>query len=138
MNGKINFFVVEDHTLTNRGIRELLLEQDIFLCKGYAHSKDETLQKINTLSESQNLPDILILDLFLGSESGIDVLREIKRLYPSVKVVVYSMYTKPGIVSLAMENGANGFVVKSAPASKSPFCFNILKHSCQTGMTSCI
>lgn len=118
MQHEITFFVVEDHTLTNRGIRQLLLERTGFTCIGYAHSKDETFKKFSELFESGTLPDILTLDLVLGDESGIDVLREVKLNYPSVKVVAYSMYSKPGIVSLAIENGADGFVLKSAPESE--------------------
>ncbi|MCR4939085.1 MAG: response regulator transcription factor [Treponemataceae bacterium] len=115
MHHEITFFVVEDHTLTNRGIRQLLLEREGMSCIGYAHTKEETLKKFSELFESGTLPDILTLDLVLGDESGIDVLREIKLKYPSVKVVVYSMYSKPGVVSLSIENGADGFVLKSAP-----------------------
>jgi len=112
---KTRFFVVEDHTLTNRGIRELLLGRDLYDCVGYAFTKSESLEILCKLSETKALPDILILDLFLGNESGLEVLREIKKKYPQIKIVVYSMYTKPGIVSLALEGGAEGFVSKSAP-----------------------
>ena len=115
---KIKFFVVEDHTLTNRGIRELISERNRFKCVGYAFTKSESLEKLNELSKESNLPDILFLDLFLGEESGLDILREVKQKLPSIKVIVYSMYAKPGIVSLALEGGAEGFVLKSAPEAE--------------------
>ena len=103
MEGERTFFVVEDHTLTNRGIRELIQEQGGYSCIGYAFSKSESLEKLTELSKEGKLPDILILDLFLGDESGLDILREVKANLPSVKVIVYSMFAKPGIVSLALE-----------------------------------
>ena len=109
------FFVVEDHTLTNLGIRELLESKDGFFCSGFAFGKTETIEKLSELSDSGSLPDILILDLFLGKESGLELLREIRAKFPSVKILVYSMYAKPGILSLALEAGAHGFVEKSAP-----------------------
>lgn len=112
------FFVVEDHTLTNLGIRRLLSERKDFSVLEFASSKSEALQSLSALFDSGSLPDILILDLFLGEESGIDVIREVKRTFPSVKIVIYSMYAKPGIMSLALENGADGFVSKSAPESE--------------------
>ncbi len=111
------FFVVEDHTLTNLGIRELLESKEDFACSGFAFGTEETSQKLSSLSESGNLPNILILDLFLGEESGLDILRKIRTDFPTVKVLVYSMYAKPGILSLALEAGAQGFVEKSAPES---------------------
>lgn len=118
MASEKTFFVVEDHTLTNRGIRELIAARDRYKCVGYAFSKPECLEKLDELSKESKLPDILILDLFLGQESGLDILREVKKNLPSIKVIVYSMYAKPGIVSLALEGGAEGFVLKSAPESE--------------------
>ena len=118
MEGERTFFVVEDYTLTNRGIRELIQEQSGYSCTGYAFSKSESLEKLTELSKEGKLPDILILDLFLGDESGLDILREVKANLPSVKVIIYSMFTKPGIVSLALEGGADAFVLKSAPESE--------------------
>ena len=109
------FFVVEDHTLTNLGIRELLESKDGFFCSGFAFGKAETIEKLSELSDSGSLPDILILDLFLGKESGLELLREIRAKFPSIKILVYSMYAKPGILSLALEAGAHGFVEKSSP-----------------------
>ena len=88
-------------------------------CLGFAFSKTEAEEKLKALAEKggENLPDIIILDLFLGEESGLDLLKSVRSDYPSVKVLVYSMYAKPGILSLALEAGASGFVEKSAPES---------------------
>lgn len=104
--------------MTNRGIRELLTEKKKYVCTGYALSKTEALEKLSVCNEENSLPDILILDLFLGDESGIDLLKQLKEKYPSQKVVVYSMYENPGIISLVLENRADGFVLKSAPESE--------------------
>ena len=112
------FFVIEDHTLTNLGIRQLLTEHNGFECMGFAFKTDEALQKLSELSEKKALPQILILDLFLGEESGIDLMREVVREFPSVKILVYSMFSKPGIVTIVLENGAKGFVSKSAPEAE--------------------
>ena len=112
------FFVIEDHSLTNLGIRQLLTEHNGFECMGFAFKTDEALQKLSELSEKKALPQILILDLFLGEESGIDLMREVVWKFPSVKILVYSMFSKPGIVSIVLENGAKGFVSKSAPEAE--------------------
>ena len=113
----VTFSVVEDHTLTNLGIRELLFQRTGFECSGFASSRGEALEKLSELFEQGKTPDILLLDLFLGEESGIEVLREAKTRFPAVKILIYSMYAKPGIVSLALENGADGFVSKVASES---------------------
>lgn len=114
MQSKKSFFVVEDHTLTNLGIRQLLESKEGFSCVGFAFTKAEAIEKLSALSDSNSLPEILILDLFLGKENGLELLKEIRSKFLSIKVLVYSMYAKPGILSLALEAGAHGFVEKSA------------------------
>jgi CheY-like chemotaxis protein len=81
-------------------------------------SEEEAFEKLTELDMKGSLPKVLVLDLFLGEDSGIDVLREVKKHFPSIGVVVYSMYSNPGIVSLVLENGADGFVSKASHESE--------------------
>lgn len=111
---EVKFFIVEDHSLTNLGIRQFFSGRDNFVCCGFASGKDEAIEKFEELKAENTLPDILILDLNLGEYSGLDVLKIVKEEYPETKVVVYSMYTNPGILSLALDNGALGFVSKDS------------------------
>ena len=109
-----SFFVVEDHSLTNLGIRQFFNERPNFNCCGFASEKEEALQKFKELEANGKLPDILILDLNLGACSGLEILQVAKDKYPTIKTVVYSMYTNPGILSLALDYGALGFVSKDS------------------------
>lgn len=111
---KHSFFVVEDHSLTNLGIRDLLQKNTDLACEGFASSEEEAFEKLSELDMKSSLPQVLVLDLFLGEDSGIEVLREVNKHFPSIGVVVYSMYSNPGIVSLVLECGARGFVSKSS------------------------
>lgn len=110
----ISFFVVEDHSLTNLGIRQFFSGKEEYTCCGFAVDKAEALEKLEELNKKNKLPDILILDMNLGEYSGLEILKVVKEKYSSVKVVVYSMYTNPGILSLALDNGALGFVSKDS------------------------
>lgn len=117
------FFVVEDHTVTNIGLVQLIEQKTELKCSGSALSKSEAEEKLKALANGSNetgsrtsaLPELLILDLFLGEESGLDLLHEVRTDYPEIKILVYSMYAKPGILSMVLEAGAHGFVEKSAP-----------------------
>ena len=111
---EVSFFVVEDHSLTNLGIRQFFSGKPEYVCCGFASEKDEAIEKFEELAAKNQLPDILILDLNLGEYSGLDVLKVVKEKYSSIKTVVYSMYTNPGILSLALDNGALGFVSKDS------------------------
>ncbi len=107
------FFVIEDHSLTNLGIREILQDKTDFTCAGFAMDESDAFEKLTELDMKGALPKVLVLDLFLGKDSGIDVLREVNRHFPSIGVVVYSMYSNPGIVSVVLASGAKGFVSKA-------------------------
>lgn len=113
-----SFFVIEDHTLTNLGIRDIIKNNTDFSCAGYASDESEAFEKLTELDMKGQLPQILILDLFLGKDSGIDVLREVTKHFPSIKVLVYSMYSNSGIVNLVLENGAKAFVSKTSQESE--------------------
>lgn len=110
----IRFFVVEDHSLTNLGIRQFFSGKPEYDCCGFASDRDEALEKLKELELKDSLPDIIILDLNLGEYDGLDILKVVREKYSLTKVVVYSMYTNPGILSLALDNGALGFVSKDS------------------------
>lgn len=111
---KKTFFIIEDHTVTNLGLQTLIKEKIPAECVGSAFTKSEAEEKLSLFTK---LPDIIILDLYLGKESGLELLKLIRNTYPSVKVLIYSMYSKPGILSISLEHGAHGFVDKSASES---------------------
>ena len=62
----------------------------------------------------------------MGEESGLDILREVKKTLPSIKVIIHSMYAKPGIVSLGLECGAEGFVLKTASEKELFYAIDII------------
>ncbi len=79
--------------------------------KGYAvteaHSGEEALEKIKA-----NKPDIVLLDMNMGGMNGIDTLREILKLHPTLGVVMASGEEDEEKVHKAMEIGAYGYVLK--------------------------
>ncbi len=113
-----SFFVIEDHSLTNLGIRQIIQSKTDLECAGFAITEPEAFEKLTELDMKGKLPKVLILDLFLGEYSGLDILREVKKHFPSIGVVVYSMYSNPGIVSIVVASGASGFVSKAGSESE--------------------
>ncbi|WP_167884190.1 response regulator [Leptospira idonii] len=62
---------------------------------------------------SLNRPDILLLDLRLRDSNGLDLLPELKKNYPSMKVVVYTMKEDMPTFLAAVKAGADGYILKS-------------------------
>ena len=59
-------------------------------------------------------PDVVLLDLSMPHVSGLDLLRQLTRLEPAVKVIVVSMYSDEDVAQESLKSGAAGFVLKSA------------------------
>lgn len=114
-----NFFIVEDHSLMRHGITTWLTENSEWKCSGSAENITDALTKISELSvNSENFPSIIITDINLNDDyenySGLQLIEEILKLYPSIKCICYSMFKSPGIIQMAFSTGALGYISKNA------------------------
>lgn len=108
-NGKAKIFVVDDHPLFREGFASRLTrESDLELC-GEA---EDIVQAVNQIRELQ--PDVVVLDISLGHEDGLDLLRRSKVIDGRVKVLVVSTYSEGLYAERSLRAGAMGYVNKSA------------------------
>ena len=59
-----------------------------------------------------------LVDIEMGSDSGLDLTREIKQAFPDTKVLIVTTFGHPGYLSRALAAGASGFIVKDTPADQ--------------------
>lgn len=108
MTGKSRIMLVDDHPLVRLGLRSLLNhEADLMVC-AEASTEDEALQALAATG-----PNIVLMDVTLGSSSGIELTRTIHRMNPSLPVLVLSLHEKASHGHQALDAGACGFVTKS-------------------------
>jgi DNA-binding NarL/FixJ family response regulator len=96
--------LVDDHPTMRTGLSMLLARVGYTIC-GEAENQKELLACIDS-SEA----DVVLLDLSLSGESGLDLLDALRRR--SVATLVYSMHEDWNIIELAFERGAQGYVTK--------------------------
>jgi DNA-binding NarL/FixJ family response regulator len=106
---KIKVFVVDDHYMVIEGIRSLLQNENDIEWMGHATNAVSCLAFLK-----QQLPDIILMDVNLPDISGIDLCREVKKLYPSVLVLGLSTFNQQVIIQNMIDNGASGYVLKNA------------------------
>ena len=105
----IRAVVVDDHAVVRSGIRLLLeREQDIEVIGEAGNAKDAVF-RARALQ-----PDVILLDVVMPDESGIEVLPNLLKESPETKVVVLSMQDDPSYVREAFAAGASGYVLKEA------------------------
>ena len=100
-------YLVDDHPLIRQGLAGLIAQEaDLEVC-GQACSADEAVSAILA-----SKPDVVVLDLKLRESSGLDVIQEVHRRMPDIRVLVCSVYDEPSFVERAFRMGASGYVSK--------------------------
>jgi DNA-binding NarL/FixJ family response regulator len=107
INKTIRIFIVDDHPLVRRGLRDLLRgEPDIEVC-GEADGAPEAMALVSRLH-----PDLVLIDISLKRGHGLELVRQIKAHNPSTKMLVVSMHDEPVFAERALGAGAQGYVTK--------------------------
>lgn len=106
---KCNVMLVDDHPFLRAGLREVISEDVNYTVVSEASDISEALQEFN-----ENQPDVVVLDINLGQESGLDLIQPFKDIKNDVGILVLSMYEDYEYLRKAFAAGANGYVVKGS------------------------
>lgn len=102
--------IVDDHPLVREGLNKVLTKGTIDIAVvGEASNASELL---NMLSKQR--PDIVVLDIAMPGRSGMDVLKDIKKLYPQLPVLMLSMHPEERFAVRALKAGASGYMTKTS------------------------
>jgi DNA-binding NarL/FixJ family response regulator len=107
----IRVLVVDDHAVVREGLRSLFTDTDDLQCVGTAADGDDALEQTERLG-----PDVLLLDLAMPGSDGISVIRSLRAGGSAVRVLVLSSYGEHALVLEALDAGADGYLLKHAPA----------------------
>jgi DNA-binding NarL/FixJ family response regulator len=111
--GKRAVFVVDDHPLLRQGLALLInQEHDLEVC-GEAEEAQAAMYAI-----AQRKPDILIVDISLNGPDGLDLLKNIRALYPDLPVLILSMHDEAIYAERALRARANGYIMKQEATEK--------------------
>lgn len=105
----IHVILVDDHDMVRQGLRLLLEEQPDIRIVGDVADGEAALALVE-----KSRPDVLVVDLMLPDLSGLEVVRIVRQRFPSVGIVVLSMYSNVAHVAEALRTGALAYVVKEA------------------------
>jgi two-component system, NarL family, response regulator NreC len=106
-------FVVDDHAVVRSGLKLLLTRESDFEVVAEAATAADAAARVAAVD-----PDIVLLDVTMPGESGIEALPRILQAAPRTKVVVLSMHDDPAYVREAFASGALGYVLKEAADSE--------------------
>lgn len=103
----IKILIADDHALLRQGIKNVLeLENDLVVI-GEAADGDEAIVKAAELA-----PDILLLDINMPRNNGLEVTRRLRPTYPNIKVIILTIHDDENYVIEVIKAGAAGYLLK--------------------------
>jgi DNA-binding NarL/FixJ family response regulator len=110
---QIKVAIADDHKIFRKGV---ILSLRSYTNIKFVQEAENGEELLNGIVESQ--PDIVLMDLRMPTKDGIETTKVLSKNYPDIKVLVLTMYEDERFVSHLMENGANGYLLKSADPSE--------------------
>lgn len=110
MAGPIRIIVTDDHPVVRDGLVAILSTQPDFAVVGDAASGQETLDLAR-----EERPDIVLLDLEMPEMDGVETLRQLQRLAPEARVIIFTAFDTDERILSAVRAGAQGYLLKGAP-----------------------
>ena len=106
----IRVTLVDDHPIVRRGLKDTLSAEADIVVVGEAARSEEVLAAL-----SASPCDVVLLDISLPGRGGLDVLKDIRRSFPDVRVLVVSTHDESQYAVRAMRAGAAGYLTKTSP-----------------------
>lgn len=111
MDDKIHVLIADDHAIVRQGLKQILSETDDLVVAGEADDGAEALQ----LARQQQW-NVFLLDVSMPNRNGIDTLKQLKKEFPKLPVLMLSMHPEEQYAVRALKAGASGYLTKqSAP-----------------------
>src|SRR5262249_51070797 len=105
----VRILIVDDHAVLRAGLRKLIDAEDDLEVVGEAGSVRDAIFEARS-----HEPDLVLLDIVMPEESGLEGVPKLLHEHPDVKVLVLSMEDDPRYVREAFAVGASGYVLKEA------------------------
>lgn len=106
---RASIFITDDHYMVVEGIRSLLQHEKGIEWMGHAMNAVSCLAFLQ-----QHQPDVILMDINLPDQSGIDLCKEVKAKYPAIRIVGLSSFNQQSYIQKMIDNGASGYVLKNA------------------------
>ena len=106
---QITILIADDHKIVRLGLKALFATARDMKVVGEAEDGDEAIAKALALK-----PDVIVMDLMMPKRDGVSASKELHERLPSARIVILTSYGASDTISVALQAGATGAVMKSA------------------------
>ncbi|MFC4802397.1 response regulator [Neobacillus sp. GCM10023253] len=107
----IKLMLVDDHAVLRDGLKNILeMETDIEVIAEAINGND-AIEKVK-----ETMPDVILMDINIPEKNGIEATSIIKKMYPSIKILILTMFDHDEYFMSAIREGADGYLLKDAPS----------------------
>jgi DNA-binding NarL/FixJ family response regulator len=110
---KRSIFIIDDHPLFREGLKAIIRRDARFEVIGEAGNGRKGFRMVKKLR-----PDLILMDISLPDQNGIELTREISSLLPDSRILIVSMHSKINYIAEAFQAGATGYIVKESAAER--------------------
>jgi len=119
----INIIIADDHPIVRRGLRQIVQDEKDMKVIYEAANSDEVLSGLKEFKA-----DVLLLDISMPGKSGLDLLVDLKNIYPDLPILVLSAMSEELYAKRILKMGALGYIHKeSAPDLLVPAIRKVVK-----------
>jgi DNA-binding NarL/FixJ family response regulator len=101
----------DDHEIVREAVKARMASTTGVEIVGEAETGEEVVQVVMDLE-----PDVAIVDVELPGKDGIEATKDILKVRPETRVIIFTAHAQPDLLTLALRAGASGYVLKSAPS----------------------
>ncbi|MCF7870910.1 MAG: response regulator transcription factor [Candidatus Omnitrophica bacterium] len=109
----IDIIIADDHDVIREGIKNILQGHNEYKVVAEASNGHEVLEKVKEME-----PDVLLLDISMPKMSGLDAIKEVKRICPQTNILIITVYKAYAYIMKAFEVGAKGYLSKEKAAEE--------------------
>lgn len=123
MGNTIKLIIVDDHKIIRDGLRAIIrADKDIDVVAD-AESGEQLMEQLEQVKA-----DVILLDMHLPRKDGIEITKELKAMYPSLKVLIHTMSELIEEIEAVVKMGANGYILKTAGSDELISAVKLVAH----------
>ena len=109
----IKILIADDHAIIREGLKQILAEEPDMKVTGEAGNADELFELL-----TKDVWNAVVLDINMPGKSGLEALKDLKKIYPDLPVLILSMYGEEQYGVRALKAGASGYLKKASATTE--------------------